>query len=91
MTNLKKLAGAAILSAVMFASGAVFTSAASARTETGSAYNLIQVQSRLNNLVNQLYTDNHDYGGHRVAAIADMRAAQAQIQYALDWDATHGH
>ncbi|MBV8245580.1 MAG: hypothetical protein JOZ38_06645 [Candidatus Eremiobacteraeota bacterium] len=91
MANLKSVTGAAILSLAMFAAGAAFTGSASARSETGSAWNIVQVQSRLGNLVYQLDQDNHDYGGHRVAAIADLRAAQAQLQYALDYDATHPH
>lgn len=101
MNNLKAVLAAAVLSATMFAGGAIFTSSANAQTvaltnaqlmqrgEQGSARNLLRVKTRLEGLIDQLNNDRHDYDGHRVAAIADMQQARAQLEAAINWDATH--
>ncbi len=60
------------------------------RGERGSARNLLHVRRRLEAMIDQLQRDQHDYGGYRVKAIADLRASRADIQAAIDWDATHG-
>lgn len=41
-------------------------------------------------LIDQLQRDNHDYGGHRVQAIADMQAARTQLLEAERYDTSHG-
>lgn len=100
--NFKGLIGAVLLSAGMFGAGAAFTPGASAaivvtnpvlalRGERGSAVNLLQVRQRLDRMIDQLGRDRRDYGGHRVAAIADIQQARAQIQAAIDYDTSHSH
>ena len=101
MLNLKALAGAAVLSATMFASGAVFTSSAHAqilpqqrpyyatRGERGSARNLLNERRKLESVIDGLQRDRHDYGGHRVDAINLLQQARVQLQAAIDYDASH--
>lgn len=99
MQNLKTIIGAAALSTAMFASGAVFTSTANAqnmpahmaalRGERGSARNIIVVKRRLESLIDQLQRDQHDYNGYREKAIDHLQAARADLQAALNVDATH--
>ncbi len=93
--NWKAALASLILSASMFGAGAVFTSTAHAqsapalRGEYGSARNIMRAKTRLEAIIDQLQRDQRDYGGHRVAAIADMQQARGQLQAAIDYDATH--
>lgn len=93
--NWKALVAAGALSLTMFGAGAAFTSQANAQTvnsmrgEYGSARNVLGVRRRLEALIDQLQRDQHDYDGHRVAAINDMAQARAQLDAAINWDATH--
>jgi hypothetical protein len=59
------------------------------RGEIGSARNLKHVRLRLEQLIDQLQHDQHDYGGYRVKAIAALQQARADLDQALQWDATH--
>lgn len=95
--NWKALFAAAALSLTMFGAGAAFTSQANAqvmngmRGEAGSARNIAGVRRRLEGLIDQLQRDEHDYDGHRVAAINDLVQARVQLDAALNWDAQHRH
>ncbi len=95
--NWKIAVTALILSLSMFGAGAAFTASAQAqnapalRGEYGSARSIIRVKSRLEGLIDQLQRDQRDYGGHRVAAIAEMQRARGELQAAIDYDAGHGH
>jgi outer membrane murein-binding lipoprotein Lpp len=49
------------------------------RGQGGSNANIIGVRRWVERLINQLQSDQRDYGGHRVAAIDDMQAAREQL------------
>lgn len=87
--NWKAAIATLVFCATSFGAGAVFTSGAQARGEWGSSSNVFAVRNRLGGLVDQLQRDNRDYGGHRVAAISDMERAQAELNAALQYDASH--
>ena len=55
----------------------------------GSDANLRYVRRDIENVIDALQRDNTDYGGHRVAAIADAQNARTQIVEALAFDFTH--
>ncbi len=59
------------------------------RGEIGSARNLRRVRAALEHLIDELQRDQHDFGGYRVRAIAAMQQARADLDQALQWDATH--
>ena len=59
------------------------------RGELGSARNLKRVRVALERLIDQLQHDQHDFGGYRVKAIVAMQQARADLDQALQWDATH--
>jgi hypothetical protein len=61
------------------------------RGELGSARNVKRVRAALERLIDQLQQDQHDFGGYRVKAIAAMQQARADLDQALQWDATHPH
>ena len=93
--NWKVLVASVLLSLSMFGAGAAFTSAANAQTiaaarsEYGSARNLLRVRARLAALIDQLQRDQRDYGGHRIAAVANMQQARAQLDQAIEYDRGH--
>ena len=89
LKNWKAALATLIFAVTSFGAGAALTTSAQARSEWGSSANIGAVRSRLDALVDQLQRDNHDYGGHRVAAIADMQQAQAQLTQALRYDRAH--
>jgi hypothetical protein len=90
--NWKAALATLVFCATSFGAGAVFTSGAQARSEWGSASNIARVRNGLGSLIDQLQRDNRDYGGHRVAAIGEMRQAQADLTAALRYDRAHpGH
>ena len=83
----------------MFGAGAAFTAAASAqsipaiiafRGNAGSDQNIAWVRGRLEDLIEQLQRDRHDYDGHRVTAIGDMQQARTQLDAAIAWDRARG-
>ena len=59
------------------------------RGEVGSAKNMKKVRYMLERAIDELQHDRHDYGGYRVKAIAALQQARADIEQALQWDATH--
>jgi len=59
------------------------------RGEHGSARNIYRVRIRLERLIDQLSNDQHDFGGHRVAAIQLMQQARQQLLLAEQWDLQH--
>ena len=61
------------------------------RGEHGSAKNLRNVRRHLTHMIASLQHDAHDYGGNRVKAIADLQTARADIEAAINYDASHGH
>ncbi|MDQ2993092.1 MAG: hypothetical protein M3R30_09785 [Candidatus Eremiobacteraeota bacterium] len=96
MNRLAVLAAAAVLSAGMFGAGAVSTSQASAQTmpsylrgERGSAHDLLAERTRIETVIDHLQRDRHDYGGHRETALDLLQRSRAEIQAAIDYDATH--
>lgn len=90
--NWKASLAALVFAATSFAAGAAFTASAQARTEWGSAANMYAARNHLGDIIAHLQRDNHDYGGHRVAAIGDMQRAQSEITQALAYDSAHpGH
>jgi hypothetical protein len=96
LKNWKTLLAAAMFAVLAFGAGAAFTAQAYAqslavRGEGGSARNIVLVKNRLERLIDELQRDRRDYGGHRVAAIADMQQARGELQAAITYDATHGH
>ena len=59
------------------------------RGERGSARNLLSERRRIEGVIDQLQRDQHDFGGYREKAIDDLQKARADIQAAIDYDATH--
>lgn len=96
--TLKKTAAAALFAIAMFAAGAAMTPAVQAqsvpvaaqRGNRASDRSLLQVRRRLEVLIDQLQRDNHDYGGHRVAALNLLEQARAQLDAAIDYDNRRG-
>jgi hypothetical protein len=64
----------------------VAAEAAFERSQAGSDRNLNYVRTYLERAIDMLRNDNHDYGGYRVKAIADIEAARDQIGTALRQD-----
>ncbi len=97
MTRKDFLATAAGFAATLAASGVAFaqtqtpTPSQPTRGEIGSARNIRHVRTMLEKLIDQLQHDQHDFGGWRVKAIAAMQHARADLEKALEWDATHPH
>ena len=59
------------------------------RGERGSARNLLSERRRIEGVIDQLQRDQHDFGGYREKAIDDLQKSRADIQAAIDYDATH--
>jgi hypothetical protein len=98
--NLRHIAGAVALAAVLGAGMVADTTPAQAqsnapplqlqtRGERGSARNLLHVRRKLEALIDQLQRDQHDYGGYRVQAIQALTQARQDIRMALQYDASH--
>src|SRR5579872_2354784 len=49
------------------------------RGQGGSNSNVMGVRRWVENMIDQLQSDQHDYGGHRVAAINAMQAARSEL------------
>jgi hypothetical protein len=56
------------------------------RRDAGSDRDLRYVSSWIDRMIDQLQRDQHDYGGHRIAAINAMQAARAQLADAQRYD-----
>ena len=89
LKNWKSALATLVFAATSFGAGAALTASAQARSEWGSAANIAGIRDRLGGLIGQLQRDNHDYDGHRVAAINEMQEAQAQLTQALRFDRSH--
>lgn len=53
--------------------------------------NLAYAKEHVDTAIDRLNGDAHDYGGHRVAAISDLNAANSDLVAALNYDRTHGN
>jgi hypothetical protein len=62
---------------------------AATRSNRGSDQNLRREIHRLEGVIDMLQRDRHDYGGHRVAAIADLQRAREQLEQGLQFDNNH--
>ncbi len=91
MTRKGFLATAAGIAATLAASKAALAQTPPPRGEVGSVRNIQFVRHRLEALIDQLQNDRRDYGGYRVRAIAALQQARADLDQALQWDATHPH
>jgi len=91
MTRKDFLATAAGIAATLAASTVALAQTPPNRGEAGSARNIQFVRQRLEALIDQLQYDRRDYGGYRVRAIAALQQARADLDQALQWDATHPH
>ena len=65
------------------------TNAAAIRNGRGSDQNLRREIRRLEGVIDTLQRDRHDYGGHRVTAIADLQQAREQLEQGLQYDQGH--
>jgi hypothetical protein len=59
------------------------------RNGRGSDRNLRVEIRRLEQVIDMLQRDQHDYNGHRVAAIQDLQQARQQLEQALQSDRGH--
>jgi hypothetical protein len=59
------------------------------RGERGSHYDLRHADRAIEHIIDRLQRDQTDDGGHRIAAIADLQQARAQIAAALQYGQTH--
>jgi uncharacterized membrane protein YccC len=91
MTRKDFLATASGVAVTLAAAQAAFAQSAPTRGELGSARNIRFVRQRLEALIDQLQRDRRDFGGYRVRAIEAMEQARANLDQALQWDATHPH
>lgn len=59
------------------------------RGDHRSDHNLRRVYRHLERMIDQLQHDQHDYCGHRVAAIGHLQAARTEVEAGLKCDQTH--
>ena len=59
------------------------------RNEYGSNRNLRRIHRRLEQIIDELSHDQHDYGGHRVQTIDLLQQARAQLIQAEQWETAH--
>lgn len=57
--------------------------------DNGSDRNLLVVRRNVEHIIDRLQRDNHDYGGHRVAAIGLLQQAREMLTIALRYDNRH--
>ena len=92
MHTLHRLGTLALAAAVGFGGYAFVATVApaAARADCASNANIWQVHRHLDGAIDQLGHDGHDYGGHRVNAIADLQRARGELvaaeQYAIEHD-----
>ncbi len=81
MTKLFKIKALALACALIGGVGFIGAAAvpALATPQCASNANIWHVHSRLNDAIEQLNHDRHDYGGHRVAAVNDLSGARNQL------------
>lgn len=56
----------------------------------GSDRNIRMELRRLEQVIDGLQRDRHDYGGHREQAIDLLQRARQQLEAGLDYDRSHG-
>lgn len=61
------------------------------RQQPASNRNLLIVRRRLEAMIDQLQRDQHDYDGHRVAAIGAMQTARNELVVAETFARQHGY
>ena len=59
------------------------------RSGQGSDRNLRAEMRRLEQVIDSLQRDRHDYGGHREQAVDLLQRARQQLEDALEYDRTH--
>ncbi len=89
LTLAAAIAGTLAGSAVSAQQLPVNPNAAMMRGDRGSDRNLRTEIRRLEGVIDMLQRDQHDYGGHRVAAIADLQRAREQLEAGLQYDRNH--
>ena len=87
--NIRLAALAALLTVSAAGTAMVSQAQAQGMRMQGSDQNLRVERRRLEGIIDQLQRDRHDYGGHRVRAIADLQQARAELDTALDYDQGH--
>jgi hypothetical protein len=60
------------------------------RSGNGSDRNIKSEIRRLEQVIDMLQRDRHDYGGHREQAIDLLQRARQQLDEGLEYDRTHG-
>jgi len=60
------------------------------RGNQGSDRNLRTEMRRLEQVIDMLKQDRHDYGGHREQAVDLLQRARQQLEEGLEYDRTHG-
>jgi hypothetical protein len=85
------MTAAAGLAAVLVSTGAAMAGTAfPGPAQFQSNRNLYYVSQQIENAVDQLQGDSHDYGGHRVDAMNDLNAARNDLASALSYWRGHG-
>jgi hypothetical protein len=87
--KLKGILATGLLAALTLTGAAA--SAQFERGQHGSNDNMWDVRQRVEGMIDQLQHDDHDYGGHRIAAINDLQAARNQIVAAEQFARQHGY
>jgi len=60
------------------------------RSDRGSDRNIRTEMRRLEQVIDALQRDRHDYGGHREQAVDLLQRARQQLDEALEYDRSHG-
>jgi hypothetical protein len=60
------------------------------RSDRGSDRNIRTEIRRLEQVIDALQRDRHDYGGHRDQAVDLLQRARQQLDEALEYDRSHG-
>lgn len=94
-SNWKTALTSAVLSLSVLGAGAALTSTAQAqmsqpmRGQWRSNYNIHNVRIRLENVIDTLQRDRHDYGGQRVQAIQLLQQARQHLLEAEQYQRSH--
>lgn len=91
MERKRFLAAAAGVGAVLASASAAFADATPMpmRGEHASNANVRHIRERLEEVIDNLSRDQHDYGGHREKALDFLQKAREQLLAAENWAATH--
>ncbi|MDB5069037.1 MAG: hypothetical protein JWM87_148 [Candidatus Eremiobacteraeota bacterium] len=82
--------GATALGTVASAQQQPMYGSAYVRSGQGSDRNIRMEIRRLEQVIDSLQRDRHDYGGHREQAIDLLQRARQQLDEAIEYDRTHG-